>query len=380
MKSGRVKLLVGLPILAAVALLGHYRWANRQPVVNFPPPIPAPSPNGFYLYLAAVNAIDPGKPPVDEIYDTQTFTLTAAQKAERYSPPRRQEWLRRNAPAFTLFQRAQAADSRLPDTQPQNDLMPVFKELRQLARYKVVQAKVFEDQKQWDAAAQARVDILEMANDISRGGGLISSLVAIACEAIALQDFEKLIPHLTFAQCEGLNARFNELASARPKFAEILTNEKYHNQALLLNVWATADSKKKGIFLPSLRALLLSLVSSRQSYVDGNNKMMDGFIAQADKPLKSRKTVEAPNRIFDSLNLILFPVLERGLFKYLPTLPIDPYGSGQTWHYRREGDSYCAWSVGPDGKDDGGKPILPKGHSSRVMIWTDSIGDVVVRT
>ncbi len=42
---------------------------------------------------------------------------------------------------------------------------------------------------------------------------------------------------------------------------------------------------------------------------------------------------------------------------YLPTIPDDPYAAAGGFHYQRMGDAYVLYSVGPDGKDDGGMPI-----------------------
>jgi len=42
--------------------------------------------------------------------------------------------------------------------------------------------------------------------------------------------------------------------------------------------------------------------------------------------------------------------------EFLPRLPVD-YGDGGVLRYRREGNGYVLYSVGPDGVDDGGKSI-----------------------
>jgi hypothetical protein len=40
--------------------------------------------------------------------------------------------------------------------------------------------------------------------------------------------------------------------------------------------------------------------------------------------------------------------------RYLSAIPMDPY-SGRPLVYRRVGDTYVLYSVGRDGKDDGGR-------------------------
>ncbi|HEX9998358.1 MAG TPA: hypothetical protein VGB45_14565, partial [Abditibacterium sp.] len=65
--------------------------------------------------------------------------------------------------------------------------------------------------------------------------------------------------------------------------------------------------------------------------------------------------------------------------KYLKKVPVDPFGKGEIWRYKRNGDTFLAWSVGPDGKDDGGKSIPPRKNNGRVIIMQDSKGDWIAR-
>ena len=51
-----------------------------------------------------------------------------------------------------------------------------------------------------------------------------------------------------------------------------------------------------------------------------------------------------------------FPArLEELVPKFVPELPIDPFG-GEPFGYRRTDDDYLLFSFGTDGDDDGGKP------------------------
>ena len=42
---------------------------------------------------------------------------------------------------------------------------------------------------------------------------------------------------------------------------------------------------------------------------------------------------------------------------YLPEIPDDPFARAGSLHYRLYGQKYLLYSIGPDGKDDGGRPI-----------------------
>jgi len=69
---------------------------------------------------------------------------------------------------------------------------------------------------------------------------------------------------------------------------------------------------------------------------------------------------------------------------YLESLPADPFAPSGTFKYRRIGNKYLLYSVGPDGKDDGGKPIYQSENfgpgdteSSYNIIEMGSTGDIV---
>ncbi len=67
---------------------------------------------------------------------------------------------------------------------------------------------------------------------------------------------------------------------------------------------------------------------------------------------------------------------------YLTVLPADPFSrDGATPPlYRRTGDNYVLYSIGPDGKDDGGKAIQrpnPDGTGPNYNVTSESRGDIV---
>ncbi len=68
---------------------------------------------------------------------------------------------------------------------------------------------------------------------------------------------------------------------------------------------------------------------------------------------------------------------------YLKKLPDDPFGVQETFKYHLKGESYVLYSVGPDGKDDGGTPIddprqaRSSNPNARYFVNQNSVGDVV---
>ena len=71
---------------------------------------------------------------------------------------------------------------------------------------------------------------------------------------------------------------------------------------------------------------------------------------------------------------------------YLSRVPDDPFAISGPLRYKRQGGKYVLYSVGPDGKDNGGKPIFdpskpppPAGSERdyRSAVRNNSVGDVV---
>jgi len=63
--------------------------------------------------------------------------------------------------------------------------------------------------------------------------------------------------------------------------------------------------------------------------------------------------------------------------QYLPTVPGDPFDAERPFKYRKAAGAYVLYSVGPDGKDDHGRPIPRRGGARSTYALADSIGDIV---
>ncbi|HOM73005.1 MAG TPA: hypothetical protein PLP86_12240, partial [Armatimonadota bacterium] len=64
---------------------------------------------------------------------------------------------------------------------------------------------------------------------------------------------------------------------------------------------------------------------------------------------------------------------------YLIKIPNDPFTVKRPLQYRKTGDKYILYSIGPDLTDDGGKPVdNPKTEpDKRYVVDKDSKGDIV---
>lgn len=51
--------------------------------------------------------------------------------------------------------------------------------------------------------------------------------------------------------------------------------------------------------------------------------------------------------------------------QYLALLPNDPWSDGEKYQYRHQDDGYLLYSIGPNGKDEGGPRLYLGGHIVR---------------
>ncbi len=62
---------------------------------------------------------------------------------------------------------------------------------------------------------------------------------------------------------------------------------------------------------------------------------------------------------------------------YLSAIPADPFAVNAPLCYQKTDQDYLLYSIGPDGKDDGGTPIEDAQAQGPHQVSMDSIGDIV---
>lgn len=399
-------LLLGAGIFVSLGVIGAGVLLHRAAIAGaIPPPLPAPTPNGFNRYVAASIAIVPANPPVDALNDRQI--LTPAQAAINYAPARRRAWIASNAPAWKLLAQAKTLPCRHPNVR---GLMAPFRSytpLRELARCQSIRVKDWKSRGQWNAAMNGGLDTMQMGRDIERGAPLIGSLVAMAIEAIGERSLKDVPAHLSASEAKAAARRLEALLGKAQPFSEVVREEKW-------NFLTMADRTTGSAGSPSGVVMTVLTGRSRSGYLE----TMDSFIAEANKPTLSQKPVARPSTRFVVLDLYggLYSSTKGSLFNdesrkakermlllrlalrafraqngaypaqlsqlsptILKTVPVDPFGAGEALRYRKTGDSYAAWSIGPDGVDNSATPIAPKPGKKRAVVAKDSLGDIVVR-
>lgn len=417
------KLLFGfLPFaIAGFALSALWiRRADDVPQLAFPIPAPLPNPNGFDFYVAAARAMTPAKPSVDPIDDRRPLLTTNPQLAAiNYSLARRTAWLSTNANAFALVQQGLATPSRFDPATG----FGAFAPLRQLARSKVIEANTLIIQKQWNAATHSSLDTIQMGYDIARGGPLMSKLVGSAVTAIGRDPLftDRQVPErLTAPQARIAARRLEAILATRPSWKDAIEAGKWEVLGEFLSTvergnWralATQNNpqmswrERLSIQFLAPGEVMQRISQEFDQSVANIRKPYSASIPPAPPPdpITAMFSYQSDYRFQEGREIVPFNTLllrfalrayrlENGGFpdslgalapRYLKRIPSDYFASGAPFRYRKRGQNYDLWSVGPDKKDDGGVPI--KSRSGQVgvnaagrfpSILPDSTGDYV---
>ena len=393
--------------VAAIALpLGVGLFLNRinaTPTVQIPAYPPAPKPNGYDLYVAAATAMTPATPPVDPVNDTKIIADPKV-RAKRYSLARKTAWLGANAKAFALFDRALQTPTLAPPTRSFNATFPSYGQLRELARQKTIESNARWMRGDYNGALQSNLDTVQMGHDIRHGGALMPTLVGIAIAAIGRGNTGDTIEHLDAAQCKSAARRLEKMLDSRWRLDQVFAEEKAATQASLMEVFRTSDWRTN--FFGARPAPLIVLprfyTTSKQQIIDNVGAIYDRQIANARLPYaqkgapplqfsdpfselfngsSDRSRVNEARGLTGDRTLMLQLALrayrlENGVYPpalktlvpgYLKSVPADAFGGGEAMRYQTDGKTYQLWSIGPDGVDDGGKPIPPRAGQRRAQ-------------
>src|SRR5579863_6072605 len=161
-------------VLIVILVLFYAGTGHYQP--NIPPAPPMPNPNGLDDYIAAT-AMLKATGGTASLYPKGP-TVPPALATEQVIVARNQAALARMRQAF-------GKECRVPRMRTFQDLFPYLAGARDLARLLSAEAEVKAARGDYVGAFDASLDIVQMGEDIDRGGPLIHGLVSVALQAIA---------------------------------------------------------------------------------------------------------------------------------------------------------------------------------------------------
>jgi len=420
-------------IVSCIAAGGFWYWINIPPQIDIPNPV-MPNPNGYDYFLRAGAAFVKDDIGVDETTD---INLTP-DKPKKYPIAAKEAWLQRNAKAFRLLREG----LKYPSEHPRNTPSSRYSQFRGLARALVVESHARAERGDWNGAADSALDGLEFGYDIARGGPLTAGLVSNAVQAISLREMYQISSHLNAREAKLAAQRMEHLYAKRFPYFKTMQEEKWGYQAKMLELMKNKSWRLKTVLELSYPARTIALIQSLDSsysppsrldttkeflkyskiffisnktLIKNRNRMMDAYIVDGQMPYTKMRLVQ-PNssdpftQIFEStfndtrwnwarmntytvLDMTMLALrayrLEKGHYpanlkelapEYLKTVPIDPFDGTQPLRYNLQGKKYLLWSIGSDGVDNQGTPVINqnKPETARYrLLDPDSKGDVV---
>ncbi len=374
-----------------IAVVIWLLYANRPADVRIPDAPALPSPNAYDIYLEAARLADIGD---ESIPDPEE--LSAGQKTEivgRYDAA-----LRKLREGLTL------ARTKPPVSPGLADGFADFANLRTLARVLSVEASLNAEQGDAAGAISSTLDSVQLGADLGRDGTLIEYMVGVAVEAIGTNRAFGFVSRLDTAGAREAAKRVSGIIATLPQLDAVVRGEQRFCMTSLKATlshwnwrWRLVRGCCEGVtgapyWWYAAGLLVRSLFLTRRGVVRDCQRAWNGILAKASLPYQdaARLWEASSNWLVDfvipSIAMVIVTnaerkvqlaflacalalrawKLERGEYpeslvdltpEYLDAVPVDPFGYGEAMRYRRSGDGYTLYSVGPDGIDNGGRPL-----------------------
>lgn len=395
-----------LPVLA-IAIAGGIviavhtaRVRRARLVLQVPTPV-LPNPNAYDTFCQAGDAL----------VDKEDITEASKPGSSLYL---QQRVVAENARAMGLLRQGLNYQYLHPPVRSFDARFP-YGEWRTLARLMGENSQVLAANGDWDGAVRSAVDTINFGTCIPHGAPVIGTLVGIAVQVIGQDQLWSTVDHLSASQARVAMQELAFLSAHEVSSSTVMQEELWWSYASLqkeflngnqpLSSGATGDASVS----PNSRMI-------RQKMIDVFTDTMLKGIENSRLPYARQKRLPEPRgpmaiaanllapdsrkvsfKITENhtRNLLLMTALalrayrcEHGSYpatlqaltpKYVTSLPDDPFGLRGTFHYRPQGDVYLLYSVGPDGTDNGGTPMVGTANPGETMkrCNPESIGDLV---
>lgn len=274
------------------------------------------------------------------------------------------------------------------------DMLPVLEEIRMVSRN--IAAKAVSEARvgNLDAAGAWLESGLHLANTMNNCPTLIVHMVRIACVGVALDAAEEVINTTNIAL--PLGDRYWTLldeAASSEVYRNTLAGEAAYGMAQKQKIpmprlfWSSNESKLIDFYME------LDAVSRIESPKERRDRI-DAIPVEQKFPMSPMnwmvpmlapslvRNINAYERMTAQCDFVRLATslrawkLEQGAYPdsldALATTSgiasrLDPF-SGDAYHYRREGDGFMLYSVGPDRKDDGG--VTDENRKEGDIVWT----------
>jgi hypothetical protein len=326
-------LLLTLLVIFVVAMLALVLFTTGR---TLPRP-PLPNPNGYDDFVKASEAAG------GSVGDFQTLDHASLDAL-----------VSTNAESLRLLRLGLTRQCALPmDFALTNDMGMIsqLSGMKRLAQLLTAEGRLREMENRPAEAAGSYTDAIRFGNEMSRGGFLITRLLGVACESIGCNALAKVVPELGPREARIVVTELEKVDASRVTWAEVVRNERrftrYHlRNPLNLISWVMAWRQTRQ---------MMERAETKHKVVFAHERLLAGEMA-----LRCYQFEKAglPVRLDDLVT------------NYLSRVPEDPF-TGHPMVYHTQGTNWLLYSVGPDGVDDGGRPV-GRGLNSSGDLFFDS--------
>ncbi len=413
---------IGLVVAIVVAITLWYKTINAMPTVSISAPT-MPVRNACDDFIAAGNAL------VDE---AKIGEAIRTRSSDYYTPG---DYIDTPAEKRAVLQENETALKTLrtgfahPYQDPTRSLLDSFPygKFHELDALLILEGQVKASHGDWNGAVSSSLDAMQMGAMIPHGSPTLGALSGILYQAGGRSCLWDDMQHLSAAQSEDATHRMEQINTLHVPLTNVLQQEKREGETALLKMIQEPGwrSKDKSLFVAGSidksgiqQQMQLYFISNR-SIMDDYHQYMDKSISISRQPYTRYSQIPLPN---DSVSQMLVPNFDLVRFrdafsasenalltvslslhayhcdhgtypatlsalipKYLAHSPNDPFAVSGPLHYKTAGTDYTLYSIGPDGVDDGGRPVhnatspAPSHgeHDQRYDITPKSKGDIV---
>jgi hypothetical protein len=331
--------------VVAVALAASAAW------LAWPRPFrdePMPDPNGYDDLVAAAVMVQ-GDLKSGVLTDETVDELRAFVGSNREALERARVGLGREC-RVTL--------PRPPTPERFAALLDRTQSLRRLARLFAAEAALAAREGRKADAARGYAEIIRLGRAFTPGGLFNDRLVGLAYESSGAEGLARLVPDLGADDARALAAEVERLDAGHEPLAQMFRRDWDYGIAQHGPGARLALTVQEGM----LRRLRQPAEASAKEADRRARALLRSLAAALALRAYQLDHPGAPSpRALDAL----VPV-------YLKAVPADPFGSG-TLRLKVVGETATVYSVGPDGRDDGGTPIPPN-----TRLGPGTPGDLVV--
>jgi hypothetical protein len=400
-----ILLLFGLIILALLVLFGYKDSQVSRMSLATPAP---PSPNAFDEYNTAYSLI--------KDHDDMDFaTANPPVSGHKYTKQQKRRLVSENQPMFDAIDKALTQQYQQPPVNSWSTLMPYLAHDRAMARALNLQAMMLADDGDWDGCAKSSLTAMQMGAQLPHGGAIISDLVGTACQSVGRLGAWNSVSHVSLGAAKKDALLLNSLEQKTVPIPDVFKEEKRSIVASLIDLRnRPVSSVSAG---QDTDAIMTKFVGNSVTISDICS-YMDSYIAISKHSYRASLRTQPPaipwydpvmsiiapnfsgmqmkttttcalNRMLEIQFALRAYYLEHGKYpasltelapSYLPSIPADPFAETGTFQYKVKPGGYLLYSIGPDGVDDGGKPIYDPQNpqESRYSVHDkDQKGDIV---